>query len=163
MEITKRNQTYQLVKEPLAVGQLAAPFHLKDLHEQIHRLGDFIGKPTLISVVPDINTSVCSLQTHVFNQKLSQNEQIHFITISNNTLKQQEHWCQAEDLDLLMLHDPENTFGQAYGVYIPELQVYARAIFVLDKDGVIRYEEIVSEMTHEPNYEQALAALDSLV
>ncbi|EOT44830.1 thiol peroxidase [Enterococcus columbae] len=162
MEITKRNEHYQLYKEPLAVGQLAKPFHLKDLKEQVHRLGDFLDKPTLISIVPDINTSVCSIQTRAFNERLSQNKQIHFVTISNNTLAQQQHWCAAEGLDLVMLHDPENTFGKDYGVYIPDLNIYARAIFVLDTEGNICYEEIVPELTHEPDYEQAIAALDAL-
>ena len=58
-----------------------------------------------------------------------------------------------------MLHDPKNTFGQAYGVLIPELNVYARSVFVINSDGKIIYEEIVPEMTQEPNYQNAIDAI----
>ena len=71
----------------------------------------------------------------------------------------QASWCAAEGLNLVMLHDPENTFGQAYGVLIPELNVYARSVFVIDSDGKIIYEEIVPEMTHEPDYQKAIDAV----
>jgi len=63
---------------------------------------------------------------------------------------------------MTMLHDPENTFGQAYNLYMPELGRYARSIFVLDREGVIRYREIVPEMSHEPDYARAIAAAKSL-
>jgi thiol peroxidase len=62
-----------------------------------------------------------------------------------------------------MLHDPENTFGESYSILIPELNRYARVIYVLDQEGVIRYEEIVPEMAQEPDYDKALAVAKALV
>ena len=159
MQITKRGEAFSLVKEPLRVGDQAADFELKDLKDKVFRLTQLLDKPLIISVVPDINTSVCSVQTRKFNEMMSDFEEANFVTVSNNTKEQQASWCAAEGLNLVMLHDPENTFGQAYGVLIPELNVYARSVFVIDSDGKIIYEEIVPEMTHEPDYQKAIDAV----
>ena len=159
MQITKRGESFSLVKEPLRVGDQAADFELKDLKDKVFRLFQLLDKPLIISVVPDINTSVCSVQTRKFNEMMANFEEANFVTVSNNTKEQQASWCAAEGLNLVMLHDPENTFGQAYGVLIPELNVYARSVFVIDSDGKIIYEEIVPEMTHEPDYQKAIDAV----
>ena len=159
MQITKRGEAFSLVKEPLKVGDQAADFELKDLKDKVFRLFQLLDKPLIISVVPDINTSVCSVQTRKFNEMMANFEEANFVTVSNNTKEQQASWCAAEGLNLVMLHDPENTFGQAYGVLIPELNVYARSVFVINSDGKIIYEEIVPEMTHEPDYQKAIDAV----
>lgn len=159
MQITKRGEAFSLVKEPLRVGYQAADFELKDLKDKVFHLTQLLDKPLIISVVPDINTSVCSVQTRKFNEMMANFEEANFVTVSNNTKEQQASWCAAEGLNLVMLHDPENTFGQAYGVLIPELNVYARSVFVIDSDGKIIYEEIVPEMTHEPDYQKAIDAV----
>ena len=159
MQITKRGEAFSLVKEPLKIGDQAADFELKDLKDKVFRLFQLLDKPLIISVVPDINTSVCSVQTRKFNEMMANFEEANFVTVSNNTKEQQASWCAAEGLDLVMLHDPENTFGQAYGVLIPELNVYARSVFVINSDGKIIYEEIVPEMTHEPDYQKAIDAV----
>ena len=156
MQITKRGEAFSLVKEPLKIGDQAADFELKDLKDKVFRLFQLLDKPLIISVVPDINTSVCSVQTRKFNEMMANFEEANFVTVSNNTKEQQASWCAAEGLNLVMLHDPENTFGQAYGVLIPELNVYARSVFVINSDGKIIYEEIVPEMTHEPDYQKAI-------
>lgn len=159
MQITKRGEAFSLVKEPLRVGDQAADFELKDLKDKVFRLFQLLDKPLIISVVPDINTSVCSVQTRKFNEMMADFEEANFVTVSNNSKEQQASWCAAEGLNLVMLHDPENTFGQAYGVLIPELNVYARSVFVINSDGKIIYEEIVPEMTHEPDYQKAIDAV----
>ena len=147
------------MKEPLKIGDQAADFELEDLKGKVFRLFQLLDKPLIISVVPDINTSVCSVQTRKFNEMMANFEEANFVTVSNNTKEQQASWCAAEGLNLVMLHDPENTFGQAYGVLIPELNVYARSVFVINSDGKIIYEEIVPEMTHEPDYQKAIDAV----
>ena len=159
MQITKRGEAFSLVKERLRVGDEAADFNLKDLNDKVFHLTQLLDQPLIISVVPDINTSVCSVQTRKFNEMMANFEEANFVTVSNNTKEQQASWCAAEGLNLVMLHDPENTFRQAYGVLIPELNVYARSVFVIDSDGKIIYEEIVPEMTHEPDYQKAIDAV----
>ena len=143
----------------MQLGDQTADFELEDLKGKVFRLFQLLDKPLIISVVPDINTSVCSVQTRKFNEMMANFEEANFVTVSNNTKEQQASWCAAEGLNLVMLHDPENTFGQAYGVLIPELNVYARSVFVINSDGKIIYEEIVPEMTHEPDYQKAIDAV----
>ena len=62
-----------------------------------------------------------------------------------------------------MLHDTDLEFAKAYGVYMPELGLLARSVFVIDQDGVLVYEEIVPEMSHEPDYTAALEATKALI
>ncbi len=55
------------------------------------------------------------------------------------------------------------SFGNAFGVLIKELRLLARAVFVVDKDGIVRYTQIVNELTNEPDYEAVLKAVKSVV
>ncbi|KAF1303769.1 thiol peroxidase [Enterococcus saccharolyticus] len=163
MNITRKGEVLEVPGTQLKVGEKAADFSLKDLKDNRYSLADFAGKPTILSVVPDIDTRVCAIQTKRFNIEASQIEEINFATISNNTQEEQAAWCGQEGVDMVMLHDPENTFGESYSILIPEMNRYARSIFVLDQDGVIRYEEIVPELSHEPDYTKALEAAKALV
>src|SRR5699024_11757510 len=135
---------------------------LDNQNKQIVHLSDLLDKPLLISVVPNIDTSVCALQTKRFNQEAGALEGIHFVTVSNNTREEQANWCAAEGVDMQMLHDPERHFGEAYRLYIPDFGHLARAIFVIDQSGKIVYEEIVEELTNEPDYQAALQAVKAL-
>lgn len=160
MEVTRRGQTLKLAGEQPVVGEKAPAFSLKNLVDKEIQLADYLGQTVLISVVPDIDTRVCSIQTKRFNQEAAQVDGVQFITISNNTAEEQANWCAAEGVDMEMLHDPELTFGQAYGLYIPEFGHLARSIFVVNQEGTLVYEEIVPEISSEPDYQKALAAAE---
>ena len=136
---------------------------MKNLNNQEINLADYKGKTVLISVVPDIDTRVCSLQTKRFNQEAAKLDGVQIITISNNTVEEQANWCAAEGVEMEMLHDTEDSFGAAYGLYIPEMGRLARAIFVIDPEGTLVYEEIVSEVSSEPDYQQALEGAKSVI
>lgn len=136
----------------------APDFTLTDLKGNKVTLSE-LTKPVLISVFPDINTSVCSLQTKRFNVEASQHEEIDFLSISTNTAEEQKNWCAAEGVDMTILSD-DGSFGKAYGILINEGGLagkLARSTFVV-KNGEIVYSEIIEETTDEPNYEAALAA-----
>jgi thiol peroxidase len=163
MNITRKGEVLEVPGTQLKTGDKAADFSLKDLGDKQYTLQNFAGKPTILSVVPDIDTRICALQTKRFNIEASQIEGINFATISNNTKEEQANWCGQEGVEMVMLHDPENTFGESYSILIPELNRYARVIYVLDQEGVIRYEEIVPEMAQEPDYDKALAVAKALV
>jgi thiol peroxidase len=162
MQITRKGQLIDVPGKQPEVGEVAPAFSLKNLQDQMVSLANLKGNPTILSIIPDIDTRVCAIQTKYFNHEASQLAGINFATISNNTKAEQANWCGQEGIDMTMLHDPENTFGQAYNLYMPELGRYARSIFVLDREGVIRYREIVPEMSHEPDYARAIAAAKSL-
>ncbi len=87
------------------------------------------------------------------------------LTISMDLPFAQKRWCGAAGVDrLVTLSDHRDaSFGQAYGVLIKDLRLLARAVFVLDQEGTIRYLELVKEIASEPDYEAVLAAVKELV
>jgi thiol peroxidase len=155
-EITLHGEKIAAI-HPVTTGT-APDFTLTDLSNQPISLSK-LEKPVLISVFPDINTAICSLQTKRFNLEASKHDEIEFLSISNNTADEQQNWCAAEGVEMTILSDT-GVFGEAYGLVLnggPLSGRLARSIFVV-KNGKIVYSEIVSELTHEPNYEAALAA-----
>jgi thiol peroxidase len=124
------------------------------------------GKPTLFSVVPSLDTPVCSTQTQKFNAALAELAgKVNCYTVSVDLPFAQNRFCNTCNItNSIPLSDyQDRSFGQNYGVLINELKLLARSIFVVDKDGVIRYCQIVPEVTQEPDYDKALAALKALV
>jgi thiol peroxidase len=156
MKVTKKGEEVEIIGVQPEVGTKAPNFSLKNLKDEVVNLSDFSGTPVLISVVPDIDTRVCSLQTKRFNEEAAKIEGVKFITISNNTKEEQANWCAAEGVDMEILHDTDGTFGEAYGLFIPAMGRLARVIFVIDKEGKIIYEAISTEISEEPDYNAAL-------
>ncbi|MFD2308274.1 thiol peroxidase [Enterococcus termitis] len=156
MKVTKKGEEVEIIGVQPEVGTKAPNFSLKNLTDEVVNLSDFSGTPVLISVVPDIDTRVCSLQTKRFNEEAAKIEGVKFITISNNTKEEQANWCAAEGVDMEILHDTDGTFGEAYGLFIPAMGRLARVIFVIDKEGKIIYEAISTEISEEPDYNAAL-------
>ncbi|MCH4168145.1 MAG: peroxiredoxin [Streptococcaceae bacterium] len=153
---------YAFDLEPITVGETAPNFKLLDQNDQVVELEKLRDLPVVLSIFPDINTSVCDLQTREFNRLASENKAIHFLSISNNTKEEQANWCAAKGVDMTVLHDDANEFGSSYGLFAPKLNHLSRAVFVVDRDGKIVYAEVLSEVTDEPNYQAALDAAIAL-
>lgn len=154
-----------LIGPKLNVGDKAPDFTVLDNGLLPKNLDDFGGKIKLISVVPSLDTGVCSLQTQRFNQEAANlGDDVVVLTISTDLPFAQARWCGAEGVDqVITLSDHRDTdFGEAYGVLIKELRLLNRAIFILDKENIIRYIEIVAENHDHPDYDSALAALKEL-
>ena len=126
---------------------------------------DLSGKPTLISIVPSLDTPVCATQTKKFNEQLgSLGDAVHVVTISRDLPFAQARFCGAEDLKMQTGSDyKDHQFGKDFGVEIEELGLLTRAVLVIDADGKLTHQEIVSEVTEEPDYDTALAALRMLM
>lgn len=125
-------------------------------------LKDFAGKVLILCSVPSLDTPTCDLETRRFNQEAaSLGADIQILTVSMDLPFAQARWCGAAGVDALeTLSDHRDlSFGTAYGVVIKELRLLTRAIFVVDRSGTVTYTEIVPEVSHEPNYEAALAAV----
>ena len=159
MIITRNGEDFSEIN-PLITGQ-APDFSLKDQHGNAVTLSK-LPSPIIISVFPNINTSVCSVQTRRFNQEAAAHKEITFLSISNNTPEEQANWCAAEGVDMTIVSDAKNEFGQLYGLVMAEANLLARSVFVI-KDGQIIYAEILPEMTDEPNYEKALQVADAAI
>lgn len=164
MIITRKelNKTFKLLGTQPKINEQAPDFSVVSTKNRQVTLADLKGKVTILSVIPNINTGVCAMQTRQFNQRASQLENIQFFTISRNTIEEFSHWCAGEGLDLENLSDENGTFGQAYGLVMSELNVLARSVFVIDKDLKIAYVEIVEEMTDEPNYDEPIELAQQL-
>ncbi len=163
MKVTLKGQPVELEGNQPVVGEKAANFSLVDLNDSLVELTQLLDKPVIVSVVPDIDTSICALQTKRFNQEAASIKGINFVTISNNTKEQQSNWCAAEGVDMMMLRDSDLEFGKNYGLFIPTINHLARALFVINQEGVISYEEIVPEIAQEPDYTKAIEAAKSLI
>ena len=77
----------------------------------------------------------------------------------------QKRWCGAAGVDRVKTYSDhrEAAFGMAYGVLIKELRLLARAVFVVDKAGTLRYVQLVKELANEPNYDEVLKAVAQLM
>ncbi len=151
-----------LVGPGLRPGDPAPDFALLTNRLQTVTLADFAGKPLLISVVPSLDTGVCSKQTVRFNQAAAElADRANFITVSADLPFAQARWCGSNDVTSMQtLSDHrEMAFGQSYGTYLAAFRLESRAVFVVDGQGVIRYAEYVPVAGQEPNYDAALAAL----
>ncbi len=148
------------------IGDKAPEFVVlnKDLKEVT--LKDFAGKIKLISATPSLDTPVCDLQARTFNQKAFElPEEVAILNISMDLPFAIARFCTAAGIDRIkVLSDHrEASFGFNYGILIKELRLLARAVFVIDKNDVIRYMEIVPEITHHPDYDKALQAVKELL
>jgi len=130
-------------------------------------LADTPAKARLFSVVPSLDTAVCSLQTHKFDEGIKAlGDSVACYTVSLDLPFAQGRFCTAEKISSMKTISDvkDHSFGKNWGVLIESglpLQLLTRAVFVVDKTGKITYAEYVPEVTSEPKYEAALAALQA--
>lgn len=154
-----------LIGPELKVGEKAPDFHLLDTELVEFSLKDFAGKIKVISVTPSLDTPVCDMQARRFNQDAARlREDVVIINVSMDLPFAISRFCASAGIERVKaLSDHRDaSFGIAYGVLIKELRLLARAVFVIDKNDVIRYSEIVPEVTNLPNFDAALSALSGI-
>jgi len=159
--VTMKGKPFTLAGKQVKVGDSALDFEVLANDLSPVRLSAFRGKVVVISSVPSLDTSVCDLQTRKFNEQAAAlGDGVAVLTISMDLPFAQKRWCGAAGIENLQtLSDYRNAeFGRAFGLLIEELRLLARAVFVVDADGIIRYKQIVSELTNEPDYDSAVKA-----
>ncbi len=166
--VTFKGNPMTLAGEAVSVGQAAPEFKLHYFEGGMQELtlADLKGKPTLLSVVPSLDTPVCALQTKTFNTSLGElGDKVNAVTVSLDLPFAMNRFCGAEDVTNIRSASDyqDRNFGESWGTLLEELKIMARAIFVLDADSKIVHVEYVSEVTDEPNYEAAIATLKSLL
>ncbi len=160
--LTFKGKPMTVVGAQLGPGDKAPDFKLvaNDLSEAT--LADSAGKVRLVGVVPSLDTSICDLQTRRFNQEAAAfGPDVVVLTVSADLPFAQKRWCGAAGVERVQtLSDYlDMNFGDAYGTHIKELRLEQRAVFVVDRAGVVRYAEYVPEVAQHPDYDAALAAL----
>jgi thioredoxin-dependent peroxiredoxin len=161
--VTFKGNPVTLVGPELMVGDKAPDFKTLSGLSPV-TLADTGTKARIFSVVPSLDTPVCSTQTKKFEDGLAAlGDKVAAYTISLDLPFAQKRFCSTENIkSMSTLSDVHNhSFGENYGVLIEglPLPLLARSVFVVDATGTITYVEYVSEVTNEPNY---LAALDAL-
>lgn len=158
--VTMKGNPVTLLGPAIGPGKKAPEFRVVDSGLQPVTLASTAGKVRLISVVPSLDTPVCSKQTKTFNDKLASLPQgVEVLTISVDLPFAQKRFCSAENVQVRTLSDyQDRSFGENWGVLIKENKLLARSVFVVDKNDQVTYAEIVPEVTSEPNYDAAVEA-----
>ncbi|MEN3046993.1 MAG: thiol peroxidase [Candidatus Hydrothermales bacterium] len=152
-----RGKPLTLEGEIPQINQRAPYFVALDENFSSKTLDDFKGKIKIISSVPSLDTPVCSNETKKLSElikKFPEKDYV-FITISMDLPFAQKRWCGLSEVNnVITLSDfKEKSFGQNYGVLIKENGLLARCVFIIDKDNIIKYIQLVNEITNEPDYD----------
>jgi thiol peroxidase len=154
-----------IVGPDLEIGQMAPEFKAiaQDWTER-NPLEETTGKVRIFAAVVSLDTSVCDRETKKFNeQAVSLGEDVNVFVISTDLPFTQKRWCGANDIDRVdTLSDHLHTnFGSNYGCLIKEKRILRRAVFVIDRDGMVTHVEYLPVLGEEPDYEAVLEATRS--
>lgn len=164
MQVTFKGEPLEVKGTQPKVGDKAPNATVTNRKGDDVELDSYLGdQPVVLSVVPDVQTRTCELQTKNFSEKLEK-EDVLYLTVSRNTVEEFNDWNEENNLDVSTLSDTKGEFGREYGLEI-DLggdERLARSVFLLDTDGVIQYVQIVEEVADEPNYDETLEAIKNL-
>lgn len=150
VQITFKKNPVTLPNKEVKVGEQAPEFTVLSTGLEPVTLQDTAGKIRLVSVVPSLDTGVCSDQTKRFSEEAaSLGDDVEVLTISADLPFAQKRWTEINKVDAITtLSDHRDlSFGEAYGVTMQELRLLARSIFVIDGNDKIAYVEYVPEGT----------------
>lgn len=164
--VTAGGKPVVLLGDELKTGQPAPVFKVVDNNFKPVSLADFKGQTVLLSVVPSIDTGICSLQTKRFNEEVSNlPDSVTLLTISTDLPFAQKRFCAQEQVaNMAVLSDAVwRDFGSSYGLLIKDMGLLTRAIIVIDNQGKVAYQQLVPELAQEPDYAAALQALHKVL
>lgn len=161
MQIKRGDLVINLEGQPLAVGDQLPIVDLLDRDGHTVNLKDYLKATTVVSIVPDINTKTCDIQTNRF-AAIAKEKNFPIITLSANDPSDIVNWCQANNVDMVYLSDKNGQFADQSGLRMVEYQKLARTVLVVDETGIIHYVEIVPDMRDEPDYDKVLQAAEAI-
>lgn len=164
--VTMHGKPLTLMGNVLRVGEKAPDFEAVDTDLKSVRLSENRGKVVLLAAVPSLDTAVCSRESKRFNDEVGKlGPQVSCFVVSMDLPFAQKRWCGSEGAaHVRTLSDYKRCdFGEKYGVLIKELRLLARSVFLVDQDGVLRYQLVCKEVTQEPPYEQVIKELTALL
>jgi thiol peroxidase len=162
--MTLKGTPTDLAGPELKVGDAAPDFLLQNQALEDVTLDAFAGKTLLIATLPSLDTPVCHAETKKFNEQAGKLANTKVLVVSTDLPFGQKRWCGAEgvgDVVTLSAHRSDQ-FGEDYGVLIlggPFDRCLSRAIFVVNRAGILTHVEYVTELAEHPDYNAALAAL----
>jgi thiol peroxidase len=164
--VTMKGNPLTLVGNEVKVGDVAPEFEVLANDLSPVKFSSFRDKVCIVSSVPSLDTPVCDTETRRFNEEAERlSSDVAILTISMDLPFAQKRWCGAAGITRVQtLSDHRDaSFGTSYGVLIKELRLLARAVFVVDRNGVVQYVQLAKEITQEPDYEGVLRAVSKLV
>ena len=164
--VTLGDRPMALAGNELKVGDRAPDFVAVGQDMKDVTLASLAGKVLILSSVPSLDTAVCDVETRRFNVEAGKlGDTVRVVTVSMDLPFAQKRWCGAAGVDrVLVVSDHRDaSFGKAYGVLVRDLRLLARAVFVVDAEGIIRYMQLVKDTGKEPDYAEVLAAVKPLV
>ena len=164
-QVSLHGKPLTLTGTPLQKGQPFPAVTIPDSGLQMTDLLSFKGKVTIISIVPSIDTKVCEKQTHILSEENGGLDQtVRLVTVSRDLPFAQKRFAEeAKIQNILFLSDyRDGTFGASTGLMIQENRLLTRALVVVDKEGVIRYLEIVPDLGQLPDMKKAFQLAGSL-
>ncbi|HVO49163.1 MAG TPA: thiol peroxidase [Steroidobacteraceae bacterium] len=164
--VTLKGNAMPLTGTPVRVGEPLPTATLVGGNLAPVNIADAKGKIRIINVVPSLDTPVCDAQTHELAEKdpaLAQN--VEMVTVSMDLPFAQARWARAAKVKgMTFLSDYQKAeFGLNNGLLIQPLRLLARAVIVTDKDGVVRYLQVVPEVTELPDMQAAMDAAKGLM
>ena len=164
--VTMKGNPVELAGGEVNVGDPAPEFQAVGTDLQPVGLSACAGKVVVICAVPSLDTPVCDTEIRRFNEEAKAlGDGVAVVAISTDLPFAQARWCGAAGADAIVpVSDHRDvSFGRAYGVLLEDLRLLARAVFVIDAEGVVRHTQVVPEITAEPDYDAVLEAVKSLV
>jgi thiol peroxidase len=161
---TFKGKPITLLGDAKKVGDIAPDFKVLNNKNEYKHLNDFKSRYVILNVVPSLDTTVCDMQAKTLNLELSERNDLMILTISNDLPYAQVRWCGNSGIhNVITLSDYlDLDFAHKYGVYIKELRLLARSVFVLDQDRKIVYLEYVDEMSQHLNFDNLISFVKKL-
>lgn len=165
--VSLKGKPAKLYGKALAIGDPIPDFLLVNTALRDRRKVDFLGRPLLMTIVPSIDTSVCATSARQFDAAASEHPGACMVLVSADLPFAQKRFVEEARISRLIMLSLMRTdsFAKDYGLLIqdgPLAGLTARAVLVVDAEGILRYIEVVPEITEEPNYGAAIAALSQL-
>ncbi len=162
-DITFKGSPVQTRNQLPRVGTAAPSFSLVGTDLAPVALADFAGSKVLLNLFPSLDTGICAQSVRTFNERAAGLENTTVLCVSRDLPFAMTRFCGAEGIEnVTVASDFRTTLGEDYGITMvtgPLAGLLARAVVVIDEQGRVAYTELVPEITQEPNYAEALAAL----
>lgn len=164
--VTRAGEPQNLLGDPVAVGQLLPELNLTDRSMSLLSLAELRGKIAVLSIAPSLDTDVCERQTHILGEASEEELPAEIVRVKITRDLPFAHSRFREHTgfrNILFLSDYKSAeFGLGTGLLMEDLRLLARAVMVVDAEGVIRYMQVVPEVGHLPDMEKAFAVARQL-
>jgi len=164
--VKSKGNPLTLLGNEVNVGDKAPEATVLDENLQPVSLSDFKGKVILLATVPSLDTPVCDTETRRFNKEAADlGDDVVILTVSMDLPFAQKRWCGAAGIDKVKVYSDyrDASLGNAFGILIKELRLLARTVFVIDREGVVKYIQYVEETGTEPDYAEVMEAVKKIM